>query len=402
VDWKKVEHDAYDTNPDEFLIKASGQTDSGIPSFDFIVTYSSHAHGTKPYVREPYVHAGIEIEYEHATKFDLDEDITRMVSHPNYLIRWAGWAIHRFNLQHNAVDLKSRIGWNPIEVYGGDRCDQSLTQFGLLIKGLQASESKVIVLRFRHVDPAIWYRSYSYAIWAETERWPGLWIFFYNLGGLDSGGWYSQLKWVEQRIAELGTNVKVETFDIDNHVLARFLLRKDLVFRCSLHLDCFDLESLYPVEPLSFEDIETYEKAEESYWNEDYSGALRDLRAAVQDALENAARKHNIVFSGTDKSIRKLVAILVNKRKLEGRLMPWFDAFTSFANLASHGPYPTKEDLVSPQIRMRVLGTFALGRQLLREIEYCVTPSFNGAQAKRLNEMTERLSGELMAGGKSA
>lgn len=399
VDWKRVQHDMYDTNPDEFLYRASGEADSGIPSFDFVVTCSSHTARIGSYVREPYVRAGIQIEYEHATKFDLDEDITSMVNHPNYLIRWAGWAIHRFNLEHNAVDLNSRIGWNPIEVYGGDRCDQSLTQFGLLMRGLQASGSKVTVLRFRHVGRGFWYRSYSYAVWAESEEWPGLWIFFYNLGGLDSGGWYSQLKWVEQRIADLGTNAKVETFDINDRVLARFLLKRDMVFRCSLLLDCFDLESLYPVAPslsesdLGSEAIETYKKAEESYWNEDYSGALRDLRAAVQDALENAARKHSMDVSDIrDPNITKLVARLAEKGKLKSTLIPWFGAFTSFANLASHGSYPTKQDLASPQIRMRVLGTFALGRQLLREIEYCITPSFDAAQLKQLNEMTEALS----------
>jgi hypothetical protein len=181
VDWKRVEHDVYDTNPNEFLFRASGQTDSGLPSFVLVVSCKidgSHAESTPE--PEPYVHAGIEIEYEHATKFDLDEDITSMVNHPNYLIRWAGWAIHRFNLEHNAVDLNSRIGWNPIEVYGGDRCDQSLTQFGLLMRGLKASGSNVTVLRFRHVGRGDWYRSYSYAVWAESERWPGLGRFFYN------------------------------------------------------------------------------------------------------------------------------------------------------------------------------------------------------------------------------
>jgi len=381
VNWGTVQRDEYDTNPDEFLLTASGQADSGSPSFDFVVTYrAEELHTTIQAIRtEPYVHASIEIEYVHATKFDLDEDLTPMVDQPNYLIRWAGWAIHKFNLKHNPVDLKSRIGWNSIEVYGGDRCDESLTQFGLLMKGLQASSSKVTVLRLRHVSNVDWYRSYSYALWAETEKWPGLWVFFYNLGGLDSGGWYSQYQWVEQRIADLGTHVNIETYDIEDEDLARFLLREDMLFRNSLHVDCFELESLCPVTPSFVESdlgkkaLETYMKAEESYWAEDYSGALRDLRAAVQDALENAVQRHNLDVSDIQNvNITKLAAKLVNERKLQGELTSWFGAFTSFANLASHGSYPTQEDLRNPQTRMRVLGTFVLGRQLLREIEYCV------------------------------
>ena len=95
----------------------------------------------------------------------------------------------------------------------------------------------------------------------------------------------------------------------------------------------------------------------------------------MQDALEYAVQRYKIDVSDIDSvSIMKLVARLVSERRLEGELTPWFGAFTSFANLASHGSYPTQQELMSPQIRMRVLGTFVLGRQLLREIGYCVSP----------------------------
>ena len=384
VDWKEVQHDVYDTNPNELMFTASGQTHSGIPSFNFVVSCKVHdSQRTEP---KSYIRAGIEIEYEHATKWDIDDDITSMVGHPNYLIRWAGWAIHNFNLEHNPVNLKSRIGYHAIEVYGGDREDWSLTQFELLMKGLQSSRSKVTVLRLRHVSKNNWYRSYSYAIWAESGKWPGLWIFFYNMGGLDSGGWYSCYKWVEETIAELGNNVTVETHDINDRALVHFLLREDTLFRRSIHLSPFEPESLYPSLSLSDmffsesdlgrEAVETYKKAEDSFFVGDFEGALRDLRAAVQDALENTVQRQGIDISGIkDLDITKLVGMLVKADKLDGKLTSWFGAFTSFANLASHRTYPAEKELSNPQIRLRVLGTFVLGRHLLQEIGYCVKPT---------------------------
>jgi hypothetical protein len=55
-------------------------------------------------------------------------------------------------------------------------------------------------------------------------------------------------------------------------------------------------------------------------------------------------------------------------------LTEWFKAFTSFANLAAHGGFPSKADWENPHIRMRVLGTFVLGRRLLIELDYCLHP----------------------------
>lgn len=379
---QKLQQDTYETNPDEFLISASGHAGSGILNFGFSVSYKVedvHKTGVKP-----YVHANLEIEYERQTKWYQQDDITSMVGHPNYLIRWAGWAVHNFNLEHNPVNLERHIGDNAVEVYGGDRRDESLTQFELLLTGLQRLGSKVAVMRLRHVSEAEWYRSYSYAIWAESGQLPGLWVFFYNIGGLDSGGWYGSYKHVEKKIAELGNNATIETYDMKDRDLTSFLLRKDTLFLHSIRLSPFEPESLYPSlslhdsfseSKLGHDAIETYKKAEFSFIAADYEGALRDLRAAVQDALEHAAERLEADISAIkDPDITKLAGALVNNGKLEGRLTSWFGAFASFANLASHGAYPTEKQLRNPQVRMRVLGTFVLGRQLLREIEYCLEP----------------------------
>jgi hypothetical protein len=220
-------------------------------------------------------------------------------------------------------------------------------------------------------------------VWAESGKSRGLWIFFYNIGGLDSGGWHGDYEFVEGTIAILGKNATVENHDMKDRALINFLLRNDTLFLDSISLSPFEPESLYPSlslhsfseSELGHDAFETYKKAEASFIAADYEGALRDLRAAVQGALEYAAERHSIDVSGIkDPDVTNLSGILVNSGKLEGRLIPWFGAFTAFANLASHRAYPTEEELKSPRIRMRVLGTFVLGRQLLREIEYCVKP----------------------------
>jgi DNA-binding ferritin-like protein (Dps family) len=246
------------------------------------------------------------------------------------------------------------------------------------MKGLQASNSRVTVLKFRHVDPNVWYRSYSYAIWAETKI-SGLWVFFCGAGGLDSGGWYGDYKQIEQLIHDLGENVTVKDFDIKEQDLERFLLRKGIGFD-SLDSRDFDLESfhqdeLFSLNSLGQEVSEAYKKLDESFWKGDYAGALRDLRAVVQDALEYVAEQRGVDVSGIrEPDVTSLAGKLVGANVLDGRLTPWFQSFASIANVASHGTFPTEADWLNPQIRMRVLGTFVLGRQLLIELKYCLSP----------------------------
>ena len=65
---------------------------------------------------------------------------------------------------------------------------------------------------------------------------------------------------------------------------------------------------------------------------------------------------------------------LVAANVLEQRLTTWFQVFASIANLASHGGYPNETELLNPQVRLRVLATLVLGRQLLIELKYCIRP----------------------------
>jgi hypothetical protein len=138
----------HDHDP-EFFCDASGEASSGTPSFTFLVRKRFQSGGPD---RELKLQVALEIRYEeHATPFEFDQDITSMVTHPNFLIRWAGWAVHNFNLQHHPPNLDSLIGQNHVRVYSMPRSSYpTQAEFQLLMKGLHASNSKVTVLKFRH------------------------------------------------------------------------------------------------------------------------------------------------------------------------------------------------------------------------------------------------------------
>jgi hypothetical protein len=377
IDVANVEYDSIEREDDpEVFFDARGGASSGIPSFEFSVKSAFRGFGPN---RELRLRAMITIEYEqHAPAFAFEQDITSKVGHQDFLIRWAAWAVHNFNLTHHPPNLESLIGDVYVRVCG---LPQSLhpteTEFQLLMKGLQVSNSKVTVLKFRHVDPGNGDRSYSYAIWAETEI-SGLWIFFCKAGGLDSGGWYQSYKRIEGLIHDLGANVTVKNFDMRYRDLERFLLRRGAGFD-TLYSGDFDLESfqheLLSLDSLGGKVSDAFRKSEESFWKEDYAGSLRDLRAVVQDALEYVAQLHHIdLTSVKDPDVPNIAGKLVGANVLEGRLTPWFQSFASIANLASHGTYPTEADWLNPRIRVRVLCTFVLGRQLLIELQYCLPP----------------------------
>ena len=59
--------------------------------------------------------------------------------------------------------------------------------------------------------------------------------------------------------------------------------------------------------------------------NSGYPQALRDLRALVQQALENLEKFKGIEFETLkDPDINKFAALMIEKKVLEGRLHSWF------------------------------------------------------------------------------
>ena len=75
-----------------------------------------------------------------------------------------------------------------------------------------------------------------------------------------------------------------------------------------------------------------------------------------------------------DSTIHKLAETLVKKGCLDNKLISWFDAVTSVANMASHKDYPTEKDMEDCRTRKRVILTLYLGLQLLEELDNVFSP----------------------------
>jgi len=374
-----INHDADDRDDDnnEFFWEASGAGVSGLPSF---VLFLQRTYVGSDANREPSFHVSLEVSYAEYTKpFEFDMDITATWEHPG-LVRWAAWAIHNFRLRHDPTKLESLFRDDYIRVCGVPKNRfPTLTELQLLMRGLQASNSSVAILKFRHVSVTDWYRSYSYAIWAETlaRGGSGLWVFFCDASGLDSGGAHGDYEFIEELIRDLGKRVTVKHYDVEYPVLERFLLRKGRSFNSYDY--SFSLESLHRSELDFLEDefgdeiAAVFCKSENSFWDRDYPGALRDLRAVVQDALVYVAKAWSVGLEEVSKpNIYQIAQKLIKTRVLDTRLAPWFEAFSSFANIASHGNFPSENDWKDPNTRARVLATFVIGRQLLLEMKYCL------------------------------
>ncbi len=276
-----VEHNISEYENHEFSCDASGQTQSGFPRFELSVWYSMRPTLT----HKPGLQASIEIQHEEHTRFEQDDDITPHLGAPNFLIRWAGWAMHKFNLEYNPINLETYLGPQIIHIYGYSGSDVAVAEFQLLMKGLQVANTNVTVLKFRHVDPNLdWYRSYSYGVWAKAESdGNGLWIFFCDPAGLDSGGSYGDYRIIEQSIHDLGKNVTIKNFDIKKEDLERFVFQRNQKYSELHSLYESDAKSLF--ESLDFHPI-VKEAASKLFENGHYPecvfAAFRDLVAYVK------------------------------------------------------------------------------------------------------------------------
>ena len=368
----------------DFFFRASGTSPSG-PSFIFNVDLEYEGSAARI---NPEVHAYLEITYEeYAPPFHFEQDIASMCGHPKFLERWAAWAVYTFHLRHKPINLENLFGDDYIRVWGAPLEPwPTMSEFKLLMRGLQNS-GPVTILKLRHVSDDFWDRSYSYAILADSIASQGLWIFFCDSSGLDSGGAYKHYRRIEQLIVDLGEKTTVKTYDVEYAALESFLLRKARNFNTDD--DNFGLEALHRLELTSLGEIfgpkvsDSFGKSEQSFWNTDYAGALRDLRAVVQDSLVVVAKARSIDLTRLEKpNINNIAKKLCDEKVLDNRLRAWFEAFTSFANIASHGNFPSDEDWKNINTRARVLSTFAIGRQLLLEMVYCLMET-SSDEAKR-------------------
>jgi len=140
---------------------------------------------------------------------------------------------------------------------------------------------------------------------------------------LESTGERRNYAIIEKLIADLGKKrVSVISQDVSLRDLESFLAR-----RCG-NINSFDkdfsLEYLQDSELRFVSDVfdqeitESLTKATESFWRRDYPGALRDLRAVVQDTLELVAERHAIDLTGiTNPNIKIIAHKLAEEKVLE-------------------------------------------------------------------------------------
>ena len=318
--------------------------------------------------------ASLEIYYsESASSFYFHEDIDYLRGHSDFLGRWAAWAVFNYNIKHNPVNLDSLFNETDIKVYGLPRYTHpTIMELRIFFNGLRNIAKKVLVYRFRHPDDEVRYRSFSYAFYV----YPGnthLWVFFPELGGLDSGGAFHDYKTVEKLLKTKKIKIERKNFDISYKDLRKYLEEHALRVIGSHTVEKENLKLVgldKPQSPFGIDFADSKQKFFDMYEKEEYPQALRSLRALVQEALERTCDRYRITMEDVKKrNIGKLSEGIIQKKIVDGMLREWFNAFTVVANLASHREFPSQSDMRNYTIFVRVELTFKLGIYLIMELE---------------------------------
>ncbi|UCE16167.1 MAG: hypothetical protein JSV12_00670 [Candidatus Bathyarchaeota archaeon] len=317
---------------------------------------------------------------EGVSPYHFHENIDYIKRHSNFLSRWVSWTIFNFRQIHQKVSLETLFHDMVVRVYGTPKYSSPAEEEAeLLFHGILATqESKVLIYRFRHIRRGDLYRSFSYAVHVNPKKGMNFWVVFPDNSGLDSGGAYHSYLHFENLIQMIRRKLEVEvrTYDVEYDELDRFLLRRAESFFSIFREDSLDILYRFSQPSKVLEGSEAqYEKFTDRLEAKEYAQALRDLRALVQQAQENVAKLKNLDYSSLSRqNIHNLADFLIRKKQLDGRLLPWFDAFASIANIASHRDFPTKQDMQDFTLRTRILLTFYLGIQLLQELDAIVRP----------------------------
>lgn len=311
--------------------------------------------------------------------FDFYEgNLNALKPHSDFLSRWTAWAVFNFNLKHNPPNIESLFHGMDIRVYGLPLYTiPTMGEAHMLIGGIrQFQTDKLLIYKFRHVDPQVKYRSFSYAFLVSNKNCPSFWVFFPNCGGLDSGGARGDLYTVEELILTVKTKVERRSFDIKYEDLEKFLQKNAIGFRTEIENDDVYFSFIPPSEAAFGKDfVESYIKFQERIRMEDYAGALRDLRAVVQDAMEITCDKNNVDLKGIKNlKIGNISGKMKEAKLIDEAIYNWFMAFSSVASKASHGEYPTKKDLENYTLRRRIMATFLFGTHLIEELEKILIP----------------------------
>lgn len=317
--------------------------------------------------------ASLIISYNEGTSYSFDEDIDYIKQYSNFLSRWCSWAIYNFRQTHQKANLQS-LFYDDLIVWGLPYYDADAEALLLFHGILGTQKDKVLIYRFRHIRREDLYRSFSYAVHFKPEQGVhAFWVVFPHTCGLDSGGALSSYKHFENLIEMIGQklDVEIKTYDVEYEELDSFLLMNSYSFFRMWRKGVLEMihDFYEPGDVLEGSETE-YDKFIERLKEKEYAQALRDLRALVQQAQENVAKLKNIDYSSiSNPNINNLAHLLIKKKKLNGRLKPWFEAFSSIANIASHRDFPTKQDMKNNVLRTRILLTFYLGLQLFKELD---------------------------------
>lgn len=293
----------------------------------------------------------------------------RRVDHHYKLDKWAAIAMYEIRTKHTPVNLDSLFNDMHIRVYGMPGYTIStIPELRFLMSAIKERQHKLVVYKFRHLDDdAARYRSLSYAFLINEGD---FWIIFPRLGGLDSGTASGHVEEAEKLIAELPEYFRVErrNFDVPYQELERFLIRRSSGFHSMYSvLDYYKMPDIAGVFGEEFE--RDYEEFKKMYLSDNYTQALRALRALVEEALKLLYRKSKVGIEKRNAKINDFSEALIDRQIIDGELRYWFGAFSSTANLAAHGVYPTNTELNNDVLRHRIVITFLIGTHIIIELE---------------------------------
>lgn len=319
--------------------------------------------------------------------FYLHEDITYLKGHSSFLSRWGFWAIYNFRLKHNGINLENVFHDSTIRTYTLPGHDIDEIEI-IMNHVLKVQENPLICYQFGHVDGEYKLRCFSYAFWVELEHNPGFWAFFPDYCGLDSGGSRIHYDFIEGYLKKIGEKVGIDRrrFDLDYQVLKMFLLKNTNHFY-DAHSKEYCNIIRYWMRPYGVlgGNERKLEEFIQRYESENYPQALRDLRALLQDTQEYVLREKSIEPS-EKADVNSLAHDLIQNHIIDGRLLSWFHAFASYANLASHGDFPNEQDLKNYTTEQRVHMTVKLGLHLMKELDDILHDKINFEKGDELLE----------------
>lgn len=316
------------------------------------------------------LHASITYYYDAPSNpFYLNEDISNLTRHANFLNRWVAWAIYTYRLEFQQINLDSIFHGATLRIYGIPGYSSSTqNESNLLIKGIIHNNIKdVTICRFRHIDSPYYLRYYTFAINISLEG--DFWIIFPFNCGMDSGGSLSTYYVFTELIEKLkkACNIDYRECDIPYNEIEKYLLKYGESFD-SLYYDN-KLPNIYHLfEPnISNKEImSSYSRYEELIYNEEYAQAFRALRVILQQLLEDLLNKHNINVEKNNPSVKTLVHICAEKQLISSDDVPWFELLNNFINKSAHSDYPNKEDMKDYDKRNRAILCIYIGSDLIR------------------------------------